>query len=46
MYRDGLYHAGKMYILHLYGMLSMLALPLRLMSQQVEFISQLLVLTT
>ena len=41
MYRDG--HAGKMYILHLCGILS---IPLGLMSQQVKFISQLSALTT
>lgn len=46
MYRDGPYHAGKMYILCLYGVLSKLALPLGLMSQQGEFMSQLLALTT
>jgi len=45
MYRDGPYHAGKMYILHLYGILSTQVLPLGLMSQQAEFISQPLVLT-
>lgn len=36
----------KIYILHLYGTLSKLVLPMGLMSQQVEFISQLLALTT
>lgn len=36
----------KMYILYLYGTLPMLALPLGLKSQQVEFISQLLALAT
>lgn len=34
MYRDGPYHAGKMYTLHLYGTLSKLALPPGFMSQQ------------
>lgn len=39
MYRDGLYHAGKVYILHLYGMLSKLVLPMGFMSKHVEFVS-------
>lgn len=42
MYRDGPYHAGKLYTFST----SMLALPLGLRSQQEEFVSQLLALTT
>lgn len=45
MYRDGPYHAGKMYIFHFYGTLGTLVLPLGLTSRHIERIRQPLVLT-